>query len=187
MTWLRILLEYTVQPAIILVAIAWIIRSLTSRALTRDVEKYKAELQIAANEHSIRYEHIYNQRAEIIAELYSLIVDTEMTFNRYINPWQIAVSDPVAQRQAAGDAGNAMQDFYVHKRIFFEESLASEIDELMDTFRESWHKFHASHQDNNNTNNKLWDEAWNNLQGPIKTSKQKLEKEFRLLLGIENE
>jgi len=187
MTWFKILLEYAVQSAIIITAIAWIIRSLTSRAFTKDLEKYKADLQIAASEHSVRYEHIYNKRAEIIAELYSLIVDTEMTFNRYISPWQIGESDPIAQRQAAGDAGNPMQDFYLHKRIFFEESLATEIDKLMDISRESWHKFHASHRSNNNPNNKLWDEAWNNLQGPIKTSKQRLEKEFRSILGINNE
>ena len=183
MTWLKILLEYAVQPAIIIAAVAWIIRSLTSRALTKDLEKYKASLQIATSEHSVRYEHIYNKRAE----LYSLIVDTEMTFNRYISPWQIGVRDPVAQRQAAGDAGNAMQDFYEHNRIFFEESLATEIDKLMDTFRESWHKFHASHRDKNDTVNKLWDEAWNNLQGLIKSNKKKLEEEFRSILGIKNE
>lgn len=187
MTWLKILLEYAVQPIIIIGAIAWIIRSLASRVLTRDLEKYKADLKITAIEYSVRYERIFNQRAEIITELYSLIVDTEMTFNRYISPWQIGERDPITQRQAAGDAGNAMQDFYLHKRIFFEESLATEIDKLMDIFRESWHKFHASHRNKNNTDNKLWDEAWNNLQGPIKTSKQKLEKEFRSILGIKNE
>ncbi len=187
MTWLKILLEYAVQPAIIITAVAWIIRSLTSQALTKGLEKYKASLQIATSEHSVQYKHIYNKRAEIIAELYSLIVDTELTFTRYISPWQIGASNPEVQRQEAGDAGNAMQDFYVHKRIFFEESLATEIDKLMDIFRESWHKFEASHRNNNNPDTKLWDEAWNNLQGPIKTSKQRLEKEFRSLLGINNE
>ncbi len=187
MTWFKILLEYAVQPAIIIVAIAWIIRSLTSQALTKDLEKYKTSLQIATSEHSVRYEHIYNKRAEIIAELYSLIVDTEMTFNRYISPWQIGEIDPIAQRQAAGDAGNAMQDFYQHKRIFFEESLAIQIDKLMDTFRETWHKFHASHRNKDYTDTKLWNEAWNNLQVPIRTNKKKLEEEFRSILGIMNE
>ncbi|MCL5113535.1 MAG: hypothetical protein M1554_03605 [Patescibacteria group bacterium] len=57
MTWLKILLEYAVQPAIIITAVAWIIRSLTSQALTKNLEKYKADQLIATSEHPVRYVH----------------------------------------------------------------------------------------------------------------------------------
>lgn len=183
MEWFKAFLQYAFTPAVVVGGIAWLSRSIISHSLTKDLEQYKAELQNVATENAIRYQALHAKRAEVIEKMYSLSVDTELAFTRYVSPFQLPDRDEEKQRREAADAGNDLNDYYSHNRLFFEESIAKNIDKITQQFKETWHKFHASQRDNQQ-NYKLWNEAWNNIEGPIKKSKKTLENEFRRILGI---
>jgi hypothetical protein len=69
---------------------AWLIRAIFTHKLTKDVERFKSELnakanskieqlrsalQIAAIEHQVRFSNLHEKQAQVIAELYALLVE----------------------------------------------------------------------------------------------------------------
>jgi len=72
-------------------AAAWLIRSLIQHSLFKDLERFrlelttqhhialeraKSDLQRLFREHEIRFSHLHEKRAQIIAELHQLTVET---------------------------------------------------------------------------------------------------------------
>ena len=76
--------------AILVAALAWLSKSLLSTLLSKDlenfktdlqgtsqrsIESYKATLQLESQRHQIEYSALHSKRAELVAELYSRVVD----------------------------------------------------------------------------------------------------------------
>jgi hypothetical protein len=75
--------------AILVSALAWLSRSLLTSLLSKDIERFKSDLQVSsqksveafksslqleAQRHAVEYSALHSKRAELIAELYSQIV-----------------------------------------------------------------------------------------------------------------
>jgi len=95
---------------IFLVAAAWLIRRLVSHGMDRDLAKYKAELKAEADrdieklrndllleaerlratlriselEHRVRFSKLHETRAEVIAKIYAMMVQTDWTAQGYV-------------------------------------------------------------------------------------------------------
>ena len=80
-------------------AVAYLLKSIINHGLTRDIETFKARLQADATaeaeklkhslekiavEHQVRFASLHTTRAEVIAEIYSCMVDAEHR-HRFIN------------------------------------------------------------------------------------------------------
>jgi hypothetical protein len=125
-------------------AAAWLAKSLVTHLLRKDVESFKAQLQFDKNlmmdkfradlekaslEHRVRFSKLHEKRAEVIAELYSLIV----VANQEIEDC-IAMFDD--ERRSSNLAKSATEqvdvlDQYVKlHQIYFTKSLATELAEL---------------------------------------------------------
>src|ERR1035437_8597129 len=78
--------------AVTLGVLAWLARSFGSQLLAKDLEKFKAdlsaasssaserlkhELQLTALEHQVTFSKLHERRAEVIAELYGLLVEVQ--------------------------------------------------------------------------------------------------------------
>ena len=51
-------------------AVTYLGRTISQQLLSRDMEKFKAELQLVALEHRVRFTRLHEQQAEIVAEVY---------------------------------------------------------------------------------------------------------------------
>ncbi len=80
-------------------AVAFLMKSVINHALTRDAEKFKAQLkadadleieklrsslQMVAIEHQVRFSSLHAERAKIIAELHGRLVDAERSVYRFV-------------------------------------------------------------------------------------------------------
>ena len=58
-------------------------RSVVSQVLAKDIEKFKADLQLAAVEHQVRFTKLHERRTEILVELYELLVQAIWTTSTF--------------------------------------------------------------------------------------------------------
>lgn len=77
--------------AVFLAAVAWLCKTLVSNRLSREadafrarlkadadteIERLRASLQIAATEHQVRFSKLHEERGEVIAKLYGLLLES---------------------------------------------------------------------------------------------------------------
>ena len=89
--WIE-LLKFVGGSAVLLAAVAWLIRSLISHQLLKDIEKYKfnlkregdkeleaikSSLNIEALTHQIRYSKLHDHRTSLIEQLYKKMVELD--------------------------------------------------------------------------------------------------------------
>ena len=67
------LLGIIIAPAVVVGAIAWLLRGIISQGFARDIQRYKSELEQQNFEHRERFSTIHQRRAEVIATLYGKI------------------------------------------------------------------------------------------------------------------
>jgi len=175
-----------------IVAITWLAREIFNRMLSRDLEKFKADLEKQAVEFRIRYERLHSERVGVIKEVYKKIVSTYRSFHSLMNPLQL-VGEPTQEekgREAAKNA-NELINYYEENRIFFEEKLAEDVDSLLSGFRDAWNKFNYSIEARKVGEHKEalkeWNLAWNQIQKKVPDVKKQLENKFRNILGIKDE
>ena len=177
---------------LIVAGMAWLFRELFKQVLSRDLEKFKADLEKQAIEFRIRYERLHGERVEVIKEVYKKIARTYKSFHSLMNLLQL-VGEPSQEEKGkeASKNANELVDYYEENRIFFEEKLAGDIDSLLAGFRDAWFKF-ESHRisksvgDHKESLNQ-WNLAWNQIQKEVPKVKKQLENKFRNILSIENE
>jgi hypothetical protein len=116
-------------------AAAWLIRSLIQHFLSKDLEKFRLELTIQHDialeraksdlqrlfrEHEIRFSHLHEKRAEIIAELYQLTVETNDAAEACIQAFK---EKPDKRRfdlaKQAIDKGDESAEFVIRKQNLF--------------------------------------------------------------------
>lgn len=127
------------------------------------------------------------QRAVVIKEVYRKIVKTYRTFSSLLCPFQPA-GDPTEEekRRIAMDEGNDLIKYFSENRIYFEEELAKDLDNLMEQFRKALRQFDYA-QDVSKTGRrdaKEWNKAWEQIRNEVPPIKEKIEKKFRNIIGI---
>lgn len=165
----------------------WLIRKVAEQLLTRDLVKFKADLEKQAVEFKIRYERIQGERVEVIKEVYKKIVRTYKSLNSLI------LEGPQAEKEGEiiETAKRAIDliDYYEENRIFFEEKLAKDIDFLLSSFSSVLGKCGASRISRKIKDYKVaveqWKSAFDQIQKEIPNIKKQLENEFRKIIGIE--
>ena len=73
MDWTAFLTSFGVS-GIKFAILGFLARSIILHYLDKDVERYKTQLLQATHEHQIRFNHVYDKQAQIIAELYRKLV-----------------------------------------------------------------------------------------------------------------
>ncbi len=127
-------------------AAAWLTRSLIRHLLSKDLEKFrldlttqhdialeraKSDLQRLFREHEIRFSHLHEKRAEIIAQLYQMTVETNDAAEACVQAFR---EKPDKRRfdlaKEAIDRGDELAEFVIRNKIYFSRHLAAELGEL---------------------------------------------------------
>ena len=130
--------------AALLLLLGWLARSLGSQLLAKDLEKFKADLAAASSssteklrhdlqllvvEHQVRFSKLHERRAEVIAELYSRLVESHWAAQNFVSVGDLH-GDP-SKREKYVTAMNKAADFYCcfdKKRIYLPEALCTQIE-----------------------------------------------------------
>jgi len=192
---------------VLLGAVAWLIRSLLKQLLSKDIEIHKtqlktesdrnletfrATLQQRATEHQILFSRLHDKRANIVAELYSKMVEAISATESFVSPAEW-VGEP-DKKEKYKKAMHHIVDFFCYfdrRRIFLEKPLCQKIDEMVNAVRNPAIEFscYLDHPDFEPSLAKekrdVWMKAWHDVKRDIvPAARQSLEDEFRELLGV---
>jgi len=175
---------------VIAAATVWLIKNIFDQILKKDIDKFKHDLEKESIEFKIRYEKLHYERAEVVKEVYKKIVRTYKKFHSLMRPmqWADELTGEEKIKQAI-DEINSLVDYYEENRIFFEESIAEEIDNLLDELRKCWIDFnyHKRLDGRRDQELKVWEDVWKKIDKDIPRIKKIIEGKFRDIIGIDSE
>lgn len=175
--------------AIIALFAFYIIRFFIELIFSKDLEKFKGNLEKEAIAYKTTFQNLHTERASVIKETYKRIVETQRTFESLMNPVQLeGEPDEKTKRQAAADAFSELSSFFHQNEIYFDPELADEIDAFITRLQKTWNKFHLPRFDDTGKpyrDVEEWSELWEYMRTEIPNLKSDIEGKFRLILGIE--
>ena len=154
------------------------------------VERLKADLQLAAVEHQVRFTRLHEKRAEVLAEMYRLLVEATWAAEAFASPMEYGGDKSKNEKYV--DARNAIADYYRFfdvNRIYLPESLCERLSAFERRLRQPVIKFGTYVQIESPTErtfqqmNEAWDAAYQAVSEEIPSARVEIEAEFRKLLG----
>ncbi len=190
-----------------LLAIAWLVKSLISHFLNKDIASYKInmaaqnakeiehlkyELERVANEQRIKFEILHTQRSEVISELYSRIVEFYKGIDGFVGVILLAEDDKIIEEEAQKlwKKVDAFKSCAEKNRIYFSKEMCALLDKMYDVADEPTSKLMVAAEyqniDKNGKDNLYtsWKEASKALENEVQEIKQIIENEFRNLIGV---
>ncbi len=183
-------------------AAAWLVRSLVQHLLSKDVERFKADLQAQhqialehskaefqrlLKEHEIRFSHLHAKRGEIVAALYQHIVETNDAAEECLDAFK---ETPDKRRldlaKKAAQRGDDLAEFIIRNKIYFSERLAAHLEELYTCLIDmaiSYETHCEALQKGENT--AAYEGMLSEVEVDTRSALRDCEKEFRSLLGVE--
>jgi hypothetical protein len=161
-------------------------RILLQRDADVQVESLKSSLEMIAYEQQVRFSKLHEKRAEIIAALYSQIVELPSY------AWKFIIQSPsdVEQAKIAYDKVMETDRFVAKHRIYFPPDVCELLDKFVKTLRSMvvqvqvyWRDRSYATQQLMEDQNKVMIEAITELENEIPALTKNLENEFRSLLG----
>ncbi|WP_127840967.1 hypothetical protein QZL74_36910 (plasmid) [Burkholderia gladioli pv. alliicola] len=193
--------------AALLAVLGWLAKSLLEKLLTKDVERFKAslaseaqsaterlkhDLQLTAVEHQVRFANLHEKRAQVIADLYGLLVEAYWATSGFVSPAEWAGEPDKKQKYVT--AMNAIADFFrffEKSRIYLPKPICDQLEEFVNGMRKKAVGFgiyvrmedlnlpvHALEQ-----KHKVWHESWEFFEHQVPPARAALEDELRGILG----
>jgi hypothetical protein len=143
--------------ATLLLLLGWLARSFGSQLLAKDLEQFKAglasasseaserlkhELQMNSIEHEVRFSKLHERRAEVIASLYTLLVEVQWASQNFVALKDFAGGP--TKEEKYDTAMNKSADFskeFDKNRIFLPEQACVQIDEFFRGMRSKVNNF----------------------------------------------
>lgn len=185
--------------AVSLAVVAWLVRSIITHWLSKDIEVFKATLQHAKNseieklraelgrmtlEHQVKFSQLHTKVFDTIAHLYKLIAKTQRAMASFLTPVVTASTPPERERgQAAVDSWHALVIFFREHEIYFDKETCA----MMEHYLQELKKLHIDFQNKQFAHSHVmeWNRIWEELTGNVQSLKQKLADNFRGKIGIE--
>lgn len=191
--------------AVLLLAVGFLVRNLITHLLSKDVERFKADLQHNATiqleralielrqqtlEHEVRFRHLHEKRSLVIAELYSRIVEAIQKLEYAFQPVEWFNQPPRNKKlEEAQPALYALHQYFEQHRILFPELLAANVHSFIEKLGGWFHEYQIWSEmadDELAKQNKIAAvrTAWKGLKDEVPVLKLSLETEFRKLLQV---
>jgi len=187
--------------AIVLAVIGFVAKSVFTQLLSRDIEKYKlsretelerfkADLQKTSFEHQTRYQNLHVKRAEVIAELYRLLVQAEHDAISLANPFQNSAEPSQNEKRVqAYKSGTMLFEFFEQNRIYFKQESCERVSSFINGLYNALSEFNIvidslENQRGGKTKIEYWANVWEKLTKELPPIKAEIEKEFREILGL---
>ena len=131
---------------ILVTGVAWLIRSIVTHFMSKDVETFKAQLQAASVEHEIAYRRLDAKFDEHLAEVYRRLFrlyDRLVTLLRDVEYFESAPS-PAQKLDKVITANNEFWDYFLDNRVYVPptlyknaSALAKELGQIANDYRRS--------------------------------------------------
>jgi len=191
---------------VLLAITGWLVRSLITQLLSKDVEGFKTRLttkaatdvaelthrlQLIAVEHEKRTHLLQEKRAQTIERLYSRLVVFLGAAYRFSTP--VELGEPPSKEEKIKELNKAAADFrgfFLRKRIYFTENVCKKIDELFGAVHNSASRYSMWTAYAENSDEAIpmmfeaWDAAWDVMKDKVPPLKSAIEHDFRTLLGV---
>jgi len=185
--------------------LAFAAQKIIERWLSRSLEKFKVDLQLAAFEHQTRFTDLHKRRAEAIAEIYKRLARAEKILQLFSLPiiyygesdkpgWQ-QVSEKLAPTEKAV---SAVSDFYRENKIFLSPQQAIWMDQIVEILegvrgsvmmRELHRKAPPENEETKRVTGEFvmekFSEAYQKFSDIYPQIKESLEINFREILGLD--
>jgi len=180
------LITIILTPTLSVAALAWILKSLFSSGLQRDLERYKKELDAKQFEHQTRFSLIHQKRAEVISELYSRLAQSKTRLGELVAIFQPGGQSLTEKRKITAETYNDACSYFQERRIFLPEEIAENVDALLEAIREAFIEFDTAQMGNEEykpDNTGLWIQSFNKVREKIPPLMKKMEEQFRIEIG----
>jgi len=188
--------------AALLLAIAYLGKTLISSQLSKEteafkiklqgqtdveIERLKSSLQIAATEHQIKFSKLHDRRARVIAKLYRLLLEAADA----VQFFAAHPGDKGSIRKEAIERSLGLYRFSQINKIYLPSAVCGLLENYETTLRHSvgFIRIYMSIEDPNEQTieqqNKVLQDAWQALEKKIPSIRTELETEFRQMLGVE--
>jgi len=180
---------------VVVLVVGYFLRQVFRQVLSRDLEKFKADLsakhdteierlrndlRIAASQHQTRFTRLHEPRAEVIAGLYGRFVRAHAAFGAYLTI--IKPGGEPDPREAMERADEFVQ-YFNENRIYFEESLCADLDSAEEVFRRALSDM-AGYAPGMPGRPRQWVKTWESFKGEFPAIRAKVERQFRDLMGV---
>jgi len=190
---------------VIIAAVSWLAKKLVSEAMARDTEKFRIELKATADsqierqknelrmlalEHQVRFSKLHEKRAEVIAQLYKFMNETNWAAQNFVYG---DASDRKKAECARSKAIELREFFELHK-LYLPNSVCIVLDQfikklslLISIIKAFWIDVEFPNERMMLERNEKMLEAVKALETDLPRMQDLLETEFRKLLGAVEE
>ena len=155
-------------------------------------ERLRSQLNIAATEHQVKFSRLHEKRAEVIAELYGLLVQARWDAASFISPAEF-VGEPT-KREKYVIAMNAIADFFrffEKNKIYLPATLCDLIENFVQTMRQKTIGFgvyvnideESMAPQSYKNKHEAWMASWEYFDKEVPVARAALEQELRNILG----
>jgi hypothetical protein len=190
------IIEFLGGAAAISLTVGYLGKTAIDAYVSGRIEAYKGDLERITVEHSIRFQTLHSERAEVMKELYAKLAILDDTLYSTLRGFQ-AVGEPTLPEKVAAlsEQFNVLREFFLPRRIFFDENLCKLIDEILDLAKGIFFDITTYAVDPADVEYKydrevlkerheFWDKARVAHKQEFAKLKIKLETQFREILGI---
>jgi len=204
---LNTILAAVLANAAVLGVLGWLVKSLLEKLIQRDgakfavelqakanseIEQYKSDLQLSTIEHQIRFSRLHEKRAEVIAQLNTLMVEALWEAESFLSPIEWA-GEPNKREKHGATMEKLVQlyRYFDKHRIYLPDRLCAVVEQLIKDVRAHVMKFgvyvridDVSLTDHTRVQkDDAWNSGWEAIKNQIPAVRKELEDEFRRLLG----
>jgi hypothetical protein len=191
-------------------AVAFLMKSVINHGLTRDIEAFKARLkadtdveienlrhslQKIAYEHQVRFSKLHADRAQVIADIYTQMVEAEQYGQQFV--YVEGHAEKSKRQEAYFETHRKLVEFYFFvekRRIYLPEHICALLNTFMEKLRKSVIAINIYVPIEQPYNPQLLEEkvrvvkeVYEAFDGSIPAARRALEKEFRQILGAEQD
>ncbi|MCP3850383.1 MAG: hypothetical protein GY694_09125 [Gammaproteobacteria bacterium] len=198
-TWQTILLAIG-GNTVVLAVLGFLGKSLLEKLLARDTARFeadlkskadvtiaqlKSELELKAIEHQIRYSKLHEKRANVVAELYSLLAEGLWEAESFLNPieWN-GETKKIDKYSIALEKLAEVYRYFDKHRIYLPDELCETLHDYVFNIRSYCFRFGVYlNEDRNDEYWKALTKGYDSIKKETPKTKKALEYEFRKILG----
>ena len=180
------LIAIVLTPTLSVAALAWLLKSLFSSGLQRDLERYKRELDAKQFEQQARFSLIHQKRAEVIAELYARLARAKARLGELVAIYQPGGQSLIEKKKGTAEAFNDANSYFHERRIFLPEEIAESVDVVFEAMRDAFIEFDTAQRGSDEykpDNTGLWIQSFKGVREKLPPLMKKMEAQFRCEIG----
>jgi hypothetical protein len=205
-SWQTILLAFSGNAALVAV-LGYLGKSLLERIIVRDtkrfetelraksditMERLKNELQLSTVEHQVRFSRLHEKRAEVIADLYGLLVEALWEAESFLSPMEWAGEPAKKEKhQTAMSQLVKLYRYFDQHRIYLPRGVCASLEKLISEVRSQVINFgvyvnfgdSSINEEFDRNKREAWASGWRSIKNEVPLARNSLENEFRALLG----